>query len=52
MTARKTFDLEMKPFCRIQDNCEKIVLALDILSPGNYNGVKVILLMDRLAGTD
>lgn len=48
MTAKETFDREMKPLCRIQDNYEKIVLTLDKLSPGNYDGIKVIRLMDWL----
>lgn len=48
MTAEETFDREMKPFYRIQDNYEKIVLTLDKLSPGNYDGIKVIYLMDWL----
>lgn len=52
MTAKETFDREMKPLCRIQDNYEKIVLTLDKLSPGNYNGIKVIYLMDFLTGAN
>lgn len=52
MTAKETFDREMKPLCRIQDNYEKIVLTLDKLSPGNYDGIKVIYLMDWLTGTN
>lgn len=49
MTAKETFDREMKSFYRIHDNYEKIVLTLDKLSPGNYNGIKVIHLIDWLA---
>lgn len=52
MTVKETFDREMKPLCRIQDNYEKIVLTLDKLSPGNYNGIKVIYLMDFLTGAN
>lgn len=52
MTAEETFDREMKPLYRIQDNYEKIVLTLDKLSPGNYDGIKVIYLMDWLTGTN
>lgn len=48
MTAKETFDREMKSFYRIHDNYEKIVLTLDKLSPGNYNGIKVIHLIDWL----
>lgn len=42
----------MKPLYRIQDNYEKIVLTLDKFSPGNYDGIKVIYLMDWLTGTN
>lgn len=48
MTARETFDREMKPFHGIQDNYEKIVLTLDKVSVGNYSGIKVINLLDWL----
>lgn len=48
MIAKETFDREMKSFYRIHDNYEKIVLTLDKLSPGNYNGIKVIHLIDWL----
>lgn len=51
MTAKATFDREMKPFYRIQDNYEKIVLTLDKLSVGNYDGIKVIHLIDWLTGS-
>lgn len=47
-----TFDREMKPLYRIQDNYEKIVLTLDKLSPGNYDGIKVVYLMDFLTGSN
>lgn len=52
MTAKETFDREMKPLYRIQDNYEKIVLTLDKLSPGNYDGIKVVYLMDWLTGSN
>lgn len=52
MTAKETFDREMKPLYRIPDNYEKIVLTLDKFSPGNYDGIKVIYLMDWLTGTN
>jgi hypothetical protein len=48
MTAKETFDREMKPFYNIKDNYEKIVLTLDHLSVGNYNGIKVINILDWL----
>jgi hypothetical protein len=48
MTAKETFDREMKPFYNIKDNYEKIVLTLDHLSVGNYNGIKVVNILDWL----
>ena len=48
MTAKETFDREMKPLYSIQDNYEKIVLTLDKLSLGNYDGIKVVSLIDWL----
>lgn len=50
MTAKETFDREIRPFHSIQDNYEKIILTLDKLSPGNYDGIKVIHLIDWLTG--
>ena len=49
MAAKETFEREMKPLYRIQDNYEKIVLTLDKLPLGNYDGIKVISLIDWLA---
>lgn len=48
MTDQDTFDREMRPFYRIQDHYEKIVLTLDKFSPGNYDGIKIINLLDWL----
>lgn len=48
MTAKETFDREMKPFENIRDNYEKIIFTADRLSIGNYNGIKVENLMDWL----
>lgn len=48
MTDQDTFDREMRPFYRIQDHYEKIVLTLDKFSPGNYDGIKIINLIDWL----
>ncbi len=48
MTAEETFKREMKSLENIKDNYEKIVLTLDKASPGNYNGIKVINLIDWL----
>ncbi len=48
MTAEETFNREMKSLENIRDNYEKIVLTLDKVSIGNYNGIKVINLIDWL----
>ncbi|MCI7796517.1 MAG: hypothetical protein MR528_09495 [Lachnospiraceae bacterium] len=41
MTAKETFDRELKPLTNIRDNYEKIVLTGDRLTVGNYNGIQV-----------
>ncbi len=48
MTAEETFKREMKSLESIKDNYEKMVLTLDKISLGNYNGIKVINLIDWL----
>lgn len=48
MVEESTFKREMKPLEMIQDNYEKIVLTLDEFSLGNYNGIKVIHVIDWL----
>lgn len=48
MTAEETFDRELKPLRLIKDNYEKIVLTLDKFTPGNYEGIKVINVIDWL----
>ena len=48
MTAEATFDREIRPLERIQDNYEKIILTTDRLTVGNYNGIKVKYLPDWL----
>lgn len=48
MTAEETFNREMRPLREIRDNYEKIVLTLDHLSAGNYEGIQVINLLDWL----
>lgn len=50
MTAKDTFDCEMRPLSNIRDNYEKIVLTGDRLTPGNYNGIQVRNLSDWLLG--
>lgn len=49
MTNESTFEREMTPLENIKDNYEKIVLTLDKFSIGNYEGIKVINLIDWLA---
>ena len=48
MTTKDTFDREMKPLYAIRDNYEKIVLTLDKLTLGNYEGIRVIHVLDWL----
>ena len=49
MLDATTFTREIKPLASIKDNYEKIVLTLEKLTPGNYNGIKVINLLDWLS---
>ena len=48
MTAEETFEREMQPLRNIQDNYEKTVLTLDRFSLGNYEGIKVVNVMEWL----
>ena len=50
VTAEETFEREMRPLRSIQDNYEKIVLTLDRFSLGNYDGIKVVNVIDWLLG--
>lgn len=52
MTAQPTFDREMGSFYRMKDNYEKIVLTLDRFTIGNYEGIKVINVLDWLLGKE
>lgn len=52
MTNESTFEREMTPLRCIKDNYEKIVLTLDKFSIGNYEGIKVINLIDWLIEED
>lgn len=49
MANEATFEREMTPLKNIKDNYEKIVLTLDKFSVGNYEGIKVINLIDWLS---
>lgn len=48
MQNEDTFKREMAPLKNIRDNYEKIVLTLDRFTTGNYEGIKVINLIDWL----
>lgn len=48
MAEESTFNREMKPLELIKDNYEKMVLTLDEYSAGNYNGIKVVNIIDWL----
>ena len=50
MKNEDTFQREIAPLNAIKDNYEKIVLTLDRLTLGNYNGIKVVNALDWLAG--
>ena len=51
MTAAETFAREMRPLQTIRDHYEKIVLTLDRFSLGNYDGIKVVNVLDWLLET-
>lgn len=48
MTMKETFNREMKPLYAIRDNYDKTVLTLDKLTVGNYDGIRVVYLLDWL----
>lgn len=48
MTNEETFNREIKPLQSIKDNYEKTILTLDHMTPGNYDGIKVVHLLDWL----
>ena len=48
MTNEETFKREIRPLQAIRDNYEKVILTLDHLTPGNYEGIKVIHALDWL----
>ena len=48
MTAEETFERELRPLRAIHDNYEKTVLTLDRFSTGNYEGIKVVNVIDWL----
>ena len=48
MVEQATFDREISPLRAIPDDHPKAVLTLDRLTPGNYDGIKVINALDWL----
>lgn len=48
MSAKETFEREMRPLYNIKDNYTKIVLTLDRLTLGNYDGIVVENIIDWL----
>ena len=52
MTAQETFEREMRPLRNIHDNYEKTVLTLDRFSVGNYEGIKVVNVIEWLLAAE
>ena len=48
LVDENTFNREISPLKLIEDNYEKIILTLDRYTLGNYNGIKVINIIDWL----
>ena len=48
MTNEDTFDREIRPLQSIKDNDEKTILTMDHMTPGDYEGIKVVHLLDWL----
>lgn len=48
MTNEDTFDREIRPLQSIKDNYEKTILTMDYMTPGDYEGIKVVHLLDWL----
>ncbi len=48
ITKEDTFDREIRPLRSINDNYEKIILTLDHMTVGDYEGIKVINIIDWL----
>ena len=42
MTNEDTFDREIRPLQSIKDNYEKTILTMDHMTPGDYEGIKVV----------
>lgn len=50
MTNEDTFDREIRPLQSIRDNYEKMILTMDHMTLGDYEGIKVVHLLDWLLG--
>ncbi|MCD8149784.1 MAG: ATP-binding protein [Clostridiales bacterium] len=48
MTSEETFSREMRPLRELRDNYEKFVLTLDRFSIGNYDGIRIVNVLDWL----
>lgn len=48
LTNEDTFNREIRPLRAIKDNYEKIILTLDNMTLGDYEGIKVVNLIDWL----
>ncbi len=48
LSSQATFEREMRPLRRVKDNYEKIILTLDRFTEGNYEGIKVVNVIDWL----
>lgn len=48
MTNEDTFDREIRPLQSIKDNYEKTILTMDHMTLGDYEGIKVVPLLDWL----
>lgn len=48
MIDENTFKREIRPLQNINDNYKKIILTLDRFTPGNYEGIEVINVIDWL----
>lgn len=48
MTNEDTFNREIRPLQSIKDNYEKVILTLDRITTGNFEGIKVIHLLEWL----
>lgn len=52
MAAKETFEREIRPLENIRDKFEKMILTADLMTVGNYNGIKVENLTEWLLEAD